>query len=267
MNDEFKNQNAKIIENEVKLNEQQHTLTLLTKSNDIQREIIQKHDAVLNEHQNMLMNCIENVKGLYQETNEIRNNLIEEDKKINQLALKNEAEINEIRVQCKEGLEKVNEITQILNKHTEILTEQSTAIAKLQAISIKNTEKIDEICQTLFNHESRINNLEERVDNIEKVLKKHEEAILNLTGDVSNMKVQMKEVLERLKKIEGRLEKIERGDIQKKADKIFKFLDKMNDNGLYELANFILELRNMNRPFNLQNVADGIKIIAEKNPN
>ena len=81
------------------------------------------------------------------------------------------------------------------------------------------------------------------------------------------MKIQMKEVLERLKKIEGRLEKIERGDIQKKVDKIFKFLDKMNDNGLYELANFILELRNMNRPFNLQNVADGIKIIAEKNPN
>ena len=41
----------------------------------------------------------------------------------------------------------------------------------------------------------------------------------------------------------------------------------MNDNGLYELANFILELRNMNRPFNLQNVVDGVKIIAEKNPN
>ena len=81
------------------------------------------------------------------------------------------------------------------------------------------------------------------------------------------MKVQMKEVLERLKKLEGRLEKIERGDIQKKAYKIFKFLDKMNDNGLYELANFILELRNMNRPFNLQNVVDGVKIIAEKNPN
>ena len=33
--------------------------------------------------------------------------------------------------------EKVNEISQILNKHTEILTEQSSTIAKIQAISFK----------------------------------------------------------------------------------------------------------------------------------
>ena len=79
------------------------------------------------------------------------------------------------------------------------------------------------------------------------------------------MKKQMNEVLERIKKLEDRMEKYERNLIQDKANKIYEFLDMLNDNGLYEFANFILELRNMEKPFGLQNVLDGIKIIAEHN--
>ena len=80
------------------------------------------------------------------------------------------------------------------------------------------------------------------------------------------MKKQMNEVLERIKKIEERMEKYERGIIQNKADKIIDYLDKMNNNGLYEFANFILDLRNIDRPFNLENILNGVKLIAEKNP-
>ena len=109
--------------------------------------------------------------------------------------------------------------------------------------------------------------LEGRVDKIEEILKKHEEAILSLTGDVSNMKKQMNEVIDRIKKIEERMEKYERKLIQDKADNILEYLDKMDGNGLNEFANFILELRNMERPFNLEHIKNGIKMIADKNRN
>ena len=88
-----------------------------------------------------------------------------------------------------------------------------------------------------------------------------------MTGDVSNMRRQMNEVIERIKKIEERMEKYERGIIQNKADKVIDYLDKMNNNGLYEFANFILELRNMERPFNLEHIINGVKLIAEQNKN
>ena len=42
-------------------------------------------------------------------------------------------------------------------------------------------------------------------------------------------------------------------------------IEKMNDNELYELAEFILYLRNMNDPFNLNSIRDAIKAIKEKN--
>ena len=210
------------------------------------------------------MDCIENVKGLYKETDVLKNNLIKEDQKINELANKNENEFKEIREQCKNGLAKVNEITQTLNQHTEILTEQSTTIAKIQAISLQNSEKIDEVCSLLFNHESRIKYLEGRVDKIEEVLKRHEESILNLTGDVSEMKKQMNEVLIRLKNLEQRVEKVERSLIDNKANSILEYLDKMNDEQLYEVANFILELRNLKKPFNLEKILNGIKLIVGK---
>ena len=59
------------------------------------------------------MDCIHYVKGLYKEADELKNNLIKEDQKINELANKNESEFEEIREHCKNGLEKVNEITQL----------------------------------------------------------------------------------------------------------------------------------------------------------
>ena len=146
------------------------------------------------------MNCIDNVKDLYKSAEELKNNLLKEDQKINNLAIKNDIEINEIKEQFKNGLEKVNAITQILNQHTEILTEQSTNIAKIQAITYQNSEKIDEIYALLFNHAGRIKSLERRVDKIEEVLRRHEESILSLAGDVSDMKKTMNQVLEKKKR-------------------------------------------------------------------
>jgi len=262
--DKLNNQKAKITQNEVKINKHEKTLNLLTESNIKQLEKIKEHSIILNRHQDMLMNCIEYVKELYKEADELKYNLVEEDKKINELSIKNEAEIDEIRQQCKQGLDKVNEITNTLNKHTEILTQQSTTIAKVQAISYKNTERIDELCKLIFNHESRIKSLEGRVDKIEEILKRHEESILSLVEDVSEMKIQMNQVLERLKKLEERVEKIESRSIEDKADKIFEYLDKMTDDELYELAIFILELRGFKKPINLDRILSGIKIITGK---
>ena len=87
------------------------------------------------------MDCIDYVKILYKEAEEFKNNLIQEVQKINNLAIKNDEKINEIRKQCKSGLEKINDITQILNQHPEILTEQCAIIEKVQAITFKNSEK------------------------------------------------------------------------------------------------------------------------------
>ena len=263
----MRNQDKKIIRNEMKINEHEKTLNILIESNNEQRKRMNEHELMLFRQQDDLMTCIDNVKNLYQVASEIKNNLLKEDQKINELASKNEAEVNEIRIKCKEGLEKVNEITQVLNKHTEILTQHSTAIAKIQAISIKNSEKINEICELLFNHESRIKSLEKRVDKIEEVLKKHEEAIIHLTGDVDEMKYKMGEVMERIKKIESKIEKMEREKIQAKANSIFDLMEKMDENELYEFAEFILYLRNMPDPFNLDDLVKGIKLLKEKKLN
>ena len=43
------------------------------------------------------MDCIDYVKGLYKEKEELKNNLIQEAQKINNLAIKNDEEITEIR--------------------------------------------------------------------------------------------------------------------------------------------------------------------------
>jgi hypothetical protein len=84
------------------------------------------------------MDCIDYVKILYKEAEEFKINLIQEVQKINNLAIKNDEEINEIREQCKIGLDKINDITHILNQHTKILTEHSATIAKVQVITFKN---------------------------------------------------------------------------------------------------------------------------------
>ena len=78
------------------------------------------------------MDCIDYDNSLYKEAEEFKNNLIQKVQKINNLALKNDEEINEIRKQCKLGLDKINDITQILNQHTEILTELKLLFLKIQ---------------------------------------------------------------------------------------------------------------------------------------
>mgnify|MGYP003571438304 FL=1 len=70
--------------------------------------------------------------------------------------------------------------------------------------------------------------------------------------------------MDRIKKIEQKIEKMEREKIQEKANTIMELIEKMNDNELYEFAEFILYLRNMNDPFNLDDIKDGIKLIKEK---
>ena len=64
---------------------------------------------MLNKHQDYIMDCIDYVKGLYKEAEEFKINLIQEVQKINNLVIKNDEEINEIRKQCKSGLDKIND--------------------------------------------------------------------------------------------------------------------------------------------------------------
>ena len=48
-------------------------LFLLYQSKVKQREIIKKYDIKINNHQNMILSCLTNVKNLYQESHEIKN--------------------------------------------------------------------------------------------------------------------------------------------------------------------------------------------------
>ena len=106
--DELKNQNIKIIEKEFKLKEQDKLLTGLKNSNIIHKEKINQQDIILNEHQHNLMDCLDKVKEYYKEVNELKNCLKEENDKINKLENKNEKEINEIKIQAKQNLGKIN---------------------------------------------------------------------------------------------------------------------------------------------------------------
>ena len=76
INDELKNQNAKIVENEVALKYHEKILNNLYETNEKQRDLITQHEKIIDQHQHSIMNCIENVKDLYKETNEIKANLI-----------------------------------------------------------------------------------------------------------------------------------------------------------------------------------------------
>ena len=46
--------------------------------------------------------------------------------------------------------------------------------------------------------------------------------------------------------------------------KYFEYIDKMNDDKLYQIDNFILDLRNLKKPFSLEQILKGIKLIAGK---
>ena len=50
-------------------------LFLLYQSMVKQREIIKYHDIKINNYQNMILSCLTNVKNLYQESHEIKNDI------------------------------------------------------------------------------------------------------------------------------------------------------------------------------------------------
>ena len=189
INDELKNQNAKIIQNEVMVNNHEKILNNLYQSNEKQRDLITKHEIIINRQQDSIMNCIENVKDLYKEANEIKQNLLKENSKLNEFCQKNNVEIEGLKRICQDEINKVNSISEVLNKHTEILTENSAMYAKIQALTYQNCDKIDEICKQLFNHETRIKDIEGRLDKVEAILAEHEKALNDIVGDVADMKI------------------------------------------------------------------------------
>ena len=233
----------------------------LYQSNEKQKEIINEHGNIINKHQETIMNCIENVKELYNDTYELKMKIIEEDKKLAEYSKKNDTEVDKLRKKCQEGINQINEITCILNKHTEILAEHSVAIAQIQAITYKNSEKIDIICSQLFNHESRIENIENRLDKIEIILGEHQKALNRLSGDVQEMKDAIQNIIQRIENLEAKVFTIQ---IEHKAEKIEEYLDNFDENELYEFAEFIIGLRNQNEAFNLDYIIKGIKIINKK---
>ena len=261
INDELKNQNAKIIENEIMVKNHEKIINNLYESNEKQRDLITKHEIIINKHQDSIMNCIENVKGLYKETNELKYNLLEENKKLNEYCQKNNVEIESLKKVCQDEINKVNSITDILNQHTTILTEHSATFAKIQAITYQNSDKIDEICKQLFNHETRIKDIEGRLDRVELILEEHRRALNDIVGDVTEMKNIMKDIIQRVEKLESQvlIDKAEG-----KVARIEDFLERFDEEGLYEFAEFINDLRGQNEPFNLDQVIQGVKYILQK---
>jgi chromosome segregation ATPase len=261
INDELKNQNAKIIQNEVMVNNHEKILNNLYQSNEKQKDLITKHEIIINRQQDSIMNCIQNVKDLYKEANEIKHNLLEENSKLNAFCQKNNVEIEGLKKVCQDEINKVNSITEVLNKHTEILTENSAAYAKIQALTYQNCDKIDEICKQLFNHETRIKDIEGRLDKVEAILAEHEKALNDIVGDVAEMKNIMKNIIQRVEKLET---EVHVNKAEYKAERIEDFMEKFDEEGLYEFAEFINGLRSQNEPFNLNQVIEGVKLILEK---
>ena len=209
----------------------------------------------------MIINCLSNIKNLYQESQELKNNILLEEKKLNEYTEKNDKEILNLKSKCEQGISQINNVIDVLNSHTETLAEHSTMIAQLQALSIKNDENIEEIKKNIFNHEMRIRNIESRLDKVEIVLREHQKRLDNLTSDVKEMRNIINNIVQRIEKLEMKLIE-ERA--QNKAEKIEIYLEKLEEEKLYEFSEFILDMRNQNEPFNLDDIFKGIKIILNK---
>ena len=261
INDELKNQNAKIVENEVTIKYHEKILNNLYETNEKQRDLIFKHEKIIDQHQHSIMNCIENVKDLYKETKEIKENLICENKKLNDYCQKNNLEIEGLKKEYQKEIDKINTITDILNQHTTILTENSATFAKIQAITNQNSEKIDEICKQLFNHEARISAIEGRLDKIEIILNEHRKALDNIVEDITEMRNIINDIVKRVEALESQaiIDKVEN-----KMIRIEDFIERFDEEGLYEFADFINDLRGQNEPFNLEQIIKGAKLILEK---
>ena len=69
----------------------------------------------------------------------------------------------------------------------------------------------------------------------------------------------------KIKNLEIRVENSVKNKIQNGFEKILDYVIRMNEDGLKELARFILALRKNNMLFGLEHIMKGIKIIVEKN--
>ena len=67
----------------------------------------------------------------------------------------------------------------------------------------------------------------------------------------------------KIKNLEIRVENSEKN--QNGFEKILDYVIRMNEDGLKELARFILDLRKNDISFGLEHIMKGIKIIVEKN--
>ena len=201
------------------------------------------------------------MKDLYKETNDIKKTLISENKKLTEYCQKNNLEIEGLKKEYQIEIEKINSITDVLNKHTSILTENSATFAKIQAITNQNSERIDEVCKQLFNQEARITAIEGRLDKIEFILNEHRKALDNIVGDIAEMKSIINDIIKRVEALESQavIDKVEN-----KKEKIDDFIERFDEEGLYEFADFINDLRGQNLPFNLEKIIKGAKIILEK---
>ena len=140
----------------------------------------------------------------------------------------------------------------------------SIAIAAIQAITNQHSEKISDIYGHLNNHENRLNDIEKRLDKIDIILIEHSKALQNIASDVSEMKKSIENISENIYKLQIRANA---KDAQYKVERIEDFLDKFTEKGLYEFAEFIIDLRSQNQPFNLDHIVEGVKLIYEKYKN
>ena len=69
----------------------------------------------------------------------------------------------------------------------------------------------------------------------------------------------------KINNLEIRVENSEKNKIQNGFEKILDYVIRMNEDGLKELARFILDLRKNDISFGLEHIMKGIKIIVEKN--
>lgn len=93
------------------------------------------------------------------------------------------------------------------------------------------------------------------------MLEVHEKALNDIVGDVTDMKNIIKSIIQRVEKLE--LE-VHMNNAEYKAERIEDFMEKFEEEGLYEFAVFINGLRAQNEPFNLNQVIERVKLFLQK---
>jgi hypothetical protein len=83
----------------------------------------------------------------------------------------------------------------------------------------------------------------------------------DIAGDVFEMKKTIDNIVEKVTKLELQLVS---NNVQNKIDKIENFLENFTEEGLYEFAKFITDLRIQNQPFGLNEIIEGAKFLKDK---